>query len=155
MNFDGNLDFVGGGIGDITGAVLKDKVLIRSKETQAGANDALNIVTRGVQIRPTQIWTGYDVVFEYGSSRGSGRVLSIAIADKDDDSADDSESLVQNLEMLELVHVDRLHLDFPGKGLLGDLDVGDGQLETSAVPETPTSTAVDVTCQGSIAIRLP
>ena len=135
LSFSGDMDLVRAQVGELKGARLQGEVHIYSRETSEGANDALNIVTRNIQILPTQIWTPADVAFEYGSSRGSGRVLSITIASHEEDTAESKQALVQNIEMLELVHIDRLHLDFPGKGLLGDAfdQVGSG------VPPTKVS----------------
>jgi hypothetical protein len=127
-------------------------VRIFSAETQPGANDALLITTRNIQILPQQIWTPHDVVFQYGSSRGSGRDLSITLAaERDDDAGAARQALVQSIEMLELVHIDKLLLDLPGKGLLADRLPASaaGASTTELAPlSPPASTAVEVTCQG-------
>lgn len=154
LSFSGELDFVHPQVGKLEGALLDGTVRIEARETFEGANDALGIVTRKVQIRPEQIWTPHDVAFEYGSSRGSGRVLSITLDPHDEPDGNQSQaSLTRGIEMLELVHVDGLHLDFPGTGLFGDTM----NQEDDPVPppsRSPTSTrsttAVDVSCRGPL-----
>ncbi|MGM0486174.1 MAG: hypothetical protein ACQESR_05365 [Planctomycetota bacterium] len=154
LSFSGELNLVRPQVGKLEGALLDGTVKIDARETFEGANDALSIVTRKVQIRPEQIWTPHDVAFEYGSSRGSGRVLSITLDPNDERAPDDSNaSLIRGIETLELVHVDGLHLDFPGEGLFGDAP---SQSDDSPRPqsrshtESPSTTAVDVTCRGPL-----
>ncbi len=152
LSFSESPDIVSGRIGKLQGALLEGDVRIFSAETQPGANDALLITTRNIQILPQQIWTPHDVVFQYGSSRGSGRDLSITLAaERDDDAGAARQALVQSIEMLELVHIDKLLLDLPGKGLLADLSPASaaGASTTQLAPlSPPASTAVEVTCQG-------
>ncbi|MFW6172014.1 MAG: hypothetical protein ACODAD_16120 [Planctomycetota bacterium] len=154
LSFSGDLNFARPQIGKLEGALLDGTVTIEARETFEGANDALGIVTRKVQIRPEQIWTPHDVAFEYGSSRGSGRVLSITLAANDKQAPDNSNaSLIRGIKMLELVHVDGLHLDFPGEGLFGKTEnESDGPAEppSRSQAEAPSSNAVDVTCRGPL-----
>ncbi len=157
LTFAGAMDLARAQMGKLKGALLEGQVQIYARETSPGAGDALRVVTRNIKILPTKIWTPHDVAFQYGSSRGSGRVLTIAIASKDESNSAGAEpSLVRNIKTLELVHVDQLHLDFPGKGLLGSaLATADRVDATQATPESAPSnappsnaTAVDVTCEG-------
>lgn len=155
LSFSGNLNLVQPQVGKLEGALLDGEVRIYSRETSQGANDALNIVTRKIQIRPTQIWTPHDVAFQYGSSRGSGRLLTITIGPNKNDAEDDTNQiLMRSIEMLELVHVDRLHLDFP-RSDARLFDTGPAQSESPAAKHTAPaasaspSTTLDVTCRGS------
>ncbi len=154
LSFTQSPDLLSGRIGKLQGALLDGEVRIWSGESRPGANDALMINTRNVQILPEQIWTPHEVVFQYGGSHGSGRDLTIRLtADGEKDPAVARQALVQSIETLELAHVDKLLLDIPGRGLLGDLSpaspAASGQVvPLSTPPSAPTSTAVDVTCQG-------
>ena len=155
LSFSGPLNLMQSEVTKLKGAMLEGDVRIFSPATSENANDALLIETRNIQILPRQIWTPHDVVFQYGSSRGSGRDLSITlVSDEDDSSASTDTALVQNLEMLELVHIDKLLLDIPGKGLLGDVmqhphsTADASHRAVTTAPEEPASVAVEVTCQG-------
>ena len=84
LNFSGDLDLMRAQMGKLKDAKLLGPVVIRSLATSPDAHDALKIVTRDVQIQPQQIWTPHDVAFQYGASRGSGRVLTINLLGADD-----------------------------------------------------------------------
>lgn len=153
VSISGGTNLMRAQVGKLKGANLEGEVHIYAEETKEGANDALNIVTRNIQILPKKIWTPHDVAFQYGSSRGSGRLLTITLTSQDSAESEEAEqALVKNIEMLELVHVDRLHLDFPGKGLLGDVfdksEAANRRQGDLASNSKPQSNAVDVTCKG-------
>jgi hypothetical protein len=150
LHLDGEINLIRGQIGKLKNAYLNGPVIIRSAETRDGANDALSIVTRNIQISPKQIWTRSDVAFEYGASRGSGRILNIMLADSDSnvDTARGTKSeLAKHVQELQLTHVDGLRLDFPGTGLLGD-QLGANPADESSASSAAQSTMVDVTCKG-------
>jgi hypothetical protein len=65
----------------------------------AAANDALQIVTRNVQILPRQIWTAHEVTFAYGANRGSGRDLSITLSPTGGRHREGGDALARNLRL--------------------------------------------------------
>jgi hypothetical protein len=153
LSFSGPLNLARAEFTKLKGARLEGEVKIWSRETTPGANDALSIVTRNVQILPQQIWTANDVTFQYGASRGSGRDLSITLSQTGDDgTASSKDALVKNLESLELAHVEKLVLQVPAHGLLGDTlpaAAPAAQPSDISTPSRPSSTDVNVTCRGS------
>ena len=134
LSFSGPLNLLRAEFSKLQGALLEGEVKIFSSESREGANDALSIVTRNIQILPRQIWTPHDVFFRYGDSHGSGRDLSIKLASAQGEGSPQSkDSLVNNVESLELAHIDKLVLHVPGQGLLG---------QTSPPPPTRNDTGV-------------
>jgi len=152
LNFAGPLNVALAEFTKLKGARLEGEVKIWSRETQPGANDALSIVTRNVQILPQQIWTAHEVAFSYGGSHGTGRDLSITVSPSSGDRMPAAkEALVKDLESLELTHLDKLTVNIPHDGLLSDMLPGASDRPPSAAA-TPSAAAPDapatVTCQG-------
>ena len=121
LSFSGPLNLARAEFTKLKGARLEGEVKIWSREAEPGADDALSIVTRNVQILPQQIWTAHEVTFAYGASHGTGRDLSITVSQAGQyGAANAKDALVKNLESLELAHLDQLVVHVPANGLLGD-----------------------------------
>lgn len=150
LSFSGPLNLTRAEFTKLKGARLEGEVKIWSRETAPGADDALSITTRNVQILPQQIWTAHEVSFTYGPNRGTGRDLSIAISPAGAGAAPTKDALAQNLESLELAHVEQLTLQVPNRGMLSDLMPGAanaaGSPPPASAPDRPLE--VNVTCDG-------
>ncbi len=134
----------------LKGARLDGQIEIFSPPTTPNGNDQLRITTRNVQIKPREIWTPHDVQFNYGPNHGRGRDLSITLTT--DETTGPKDSTLGSLEMLELVHIDKLVMHVPGKGLLGDeseLEPLPGRRIRTETTEARETTQVEVTCQGA------
>ncbi|MHB0957717.1 MAG: hypothetical protein ACYC0X_18380 [Pirellulaceae bacterium] len=151
LSFAGPLNLVRAEFTKLQGARLEGQVRITSQESAPGANDALRIETRNVQILPRQIWTAHEVTFAYGPNHGSGRDLSITLSPTGGRSpAPGGDALARNLETFELAHVDKLVLHVPADGLLGNLQATPSTRAPvdAAAAAPPRSSEVNVTCQG-------
>lgn len=151
LSFAGPLNLARAEFTKLQGARLEGAVRVSSRETAPGANDALLIETRNVQILPQQIWTAHDVTFSYGPHHGSGRDLSIALsATNETGKAKGGDALARHLETLELSHLDQLVLHVPARSLLGSVTQGPTTpaQPASLASASPSSNEVHVTCQG-------
>ncbi len=152
LSFAGPLNLARAEFTKLQGARLEGEVRITSRESAPGANDALSIETRNVQILPQQIWTAHEVTFAYGPNHGSGRDLSIALSSAGGrGAASGGDALARNLETFELAHVDKLVLQVPADGLLGNLlptSPSAGGPVDAAASRPEASNEVNVTCQG-------
>ncbi len=151
LSFSGPLNLARAEFAKLQGARLEGEVRIWSRESRPGAQDALSIVTRNVQILPRQIWTAHDVSLTYGASRGTGRDLSITLSPAGEaDATRTNGTLIKNLESLELAHLEQLFVQVPTQGLLGELlpaSAAAGQ-QPAGGPERPAEVEAKVTCQG-------
>lgn len=141
LQFDSSVDIRRGEFGKLIGGRLVGEVTIRSGESQPGAGDALLLTTRNVQMDAERIWTPHEVAFRYGRNYGRGRDLIITLAKKaDDDGLGDPEK-VDGLSSLEIVHLERLHLETEGNALPTGTDD-----DPAAKLKGPSQ--VEVTCRG-------
>jgi hypothetical protein len=144
LMFEGPLNLARGQIGRLNSGRLEGNVTIRSPESRAGADDALEILTDNVQMTPRQILAPNQIRFTYGKNSGSGSDLIIALDPPPNKGPADKRSQVKigSFKSLELVRVDQilLQLDSP-KGF------GEGTVlrEKSG---SPSQMQVHVTCQG-------
>jgi hypothetical protein len=152
LNFSGSLNLGRAEFGKLKGALLEGEITIFSPPTAPDVDDGLFIVTRNVQILPNQIWTPHDVQLRYGENRGSGRDLSIKLASQEDDEKPESgNSLVNAVESLELVHVDRLSFLLPSSQLeeseKPDRSAADRQV-FAVTEDDAENIPVEITCHG-------
>ncbi len=152
LNFAGSMNPARAEFSRLRGARLDGEIEIFSPATGPLANDYLRILTRNVQIKPHEIWTPHDVQFWYGPNTGRGRDLSITLTADELDGVGPKDATLGSLELLELVHVDKLVFHVPEKGLLEEdsaLEPLPGRPSRTAPPPTAPTTQVEVTCQGS------
>jgi hypothetical protein len=150
LNFAGSMNPARAEFSRLKGARLDGEIEIFSPPTTPNGDDQLRITTRNVQIKPREIWTPHDVQFHYGPNHGRGRDLSITLTT--DETTGPTDSTLGSLEMLELVHIDKLVMHVPGKGLLGDeskLEPLPGRTPRPEATEKRETTQVEVTCQGA------
>lgn len=120
LTFDQEIDLGHASIGRLKRGVLQGPITIRSPETEPGADDALLMTTRNVQIDPRRVWTPHEVDIVYGSHEISGRDLIITLADAADTPVDSELAMgTGGLESIELVHVDKVRLQTGGSDLFG------------------------------------
>jgi hypothetical protein len=119
LNFDRPLDVLRGEFGRLIGGRLNGEITIHSPSSQPGRDDAIDLVTRNVQLDAEKIWTPHDVRFRYGGNTGSGRGLTIYIARATKPDAKESGLGVGALRVLELLHLDTLQLQMNDSGLFG------------------------------------
>lgn len=111
LQFDSSVDIRRGEFGKLIGGRLVGDVTIRSPESQSGAADALLLTTRNVQMDAQRIWTPHEVAFRYGRNYGRGRDLIITLANAADEDGLGKAENIGGLSSLEIVHLERLHLE--------------------------------------------
>lgn len=148
LQFDRPLDFSRAEFGTLIGGRLNGDIQIFSPPSVVGGNDALNITTRNVQIDRQKVYTPHEVVFDYGSSFGRGRDLTINLLPKneEDPNSDRSPSL-GGISYLQLAHVERLHLEGAGGMLAGP--AGKTPASSSSAPKDPP---LEVHCTGPLVV---
>jgi lipopolysaccharide export system protein LptA len=146
LEFDGPLHLGQADIGRLLGGRMKGEITITSRASRPGADDELEIKTRGVQLAEDRIWTPSEVRFRYGPSFGNGRDLTISFLPRAKNAGEKQSKMglgSGDLKSLELVHVDKLHLVTSGGGILPN-DKPDAASAAAAKPPLP----VEVTCRG-------
>lgn len=143
LQFDGATDPARADFGRLKGGLLAGEVKIHSPPTTATANDALSITTRNVQLDERRIWTPHAVNFHYGSSYGSGRDLVVTLLPSDKPGKSSSPS-IKGVKTLELVHLDKLHIETAGASLLPNQRKPAAAPTANKAPPAP----VEVMCQG-------
>jgi lipopolysaccharide export system protein LptA len=147
LQFDGATDPSRADFGRLMGGLLSGEIKIYSPPTAPGVNDALSIVTRNVQLDERRIWTPHQVNFRYGPSYGSGRDLVITLIPTEKSAGQASGPAFEGIKTLELVHLDKLHLESGGEALLPGKPKAAKKPANPSDPKTPP-TPVEVTCQG-------
>lgn len=105
----------------LTGRLIGD-VIIHSQESEPGANDGIQFITRNVQFEKNRIWTTHDVEFQYAGHLGRGRDLIITLGEQEKNSLDSTNSRpFSRVDSIELIHVDELVLQME-RELLPDAD---------------------------------
>lgn len=154
LQFDDASDVSRFRFGKLLGGRLPGEIHIWSREPNGG--QPLNLKTRNIQIEERRIWTPHEVLFEFGASHGRGRDLEIHLqrtvaADDDAPAAAGTSkvgSAMGNLQSVELVHLDELHLEGltdPG----ASADKNDG-----AAPRTFGDGPLDVRCRGPVRLNV-
>ena len=142
LTFDKPLNLGSAEFGRLLGGQLKGTIKIFSPETEPGrSNDALDIVTKGVQIERQKIYTPHEVEFRYGASFGNGRDLTITLLPADEGKQTRTQSL-GGISYLQLSQVKGLHLEGAGALLQGP---GGSKARKSDPP-------LEVRCQGPLIV---
>lgn len=147
LQFDGTTDPSRADFGRLMGGLLAGEITITSPATSPSANDALSITTRNVQLDERRVWTPHAVNFRYGPSYGSGRDLVITLLPSEKDSGKNAGPSFEGVKTLELVHLDKMHLEAAGDAIMPGKrkqDAKDGASAPAKAPPAP----VEVTCQG-------
>jgi len=155
LSFDDGVDLSRLKMGKMRGGVLRGEVtiegLLRSSDKQPAEDtsggvvdrsaERLRLVTSNVQLTEERIWTNEVVQFELGQNRGSGRKLSIELAEVEEIQGTQSEKKrsVQSIEISEDV---RLQLAVTADN--NPLEPGDVAASSPDVSEL-----VDITCRGA------
>ena len=92
-------------------ARLNGRVDIYRPPTQPNKNDAIHFITSNVRIDKQRVYTLEGVEFEFGSTWGSGRNLSIDLAHEDESSALIGFSNINGIRRLELAFLDKLRIE--------------------------------------------
>lgn len=143
LQFDGPFDLRRVQIGRPTRGVLRGRITIRSAMNSPGAEDDLHLVTRDVQLYPQYIWTPHTVEFRYGANFGRGRQLLIKLRQGTTDGGS-TDFRVAGVEMIEVPHLERLHLEIESPDdlpILGGKPAGQPSQRRRVVP-------IDIACDG-------
>ncbi|HTN75309.1 MAG TPA: hypothetical protein VL096_08685 [Pirellulaceae bacterium] len=143
LQFDSATDPARADFGRLTGGLLTGPIRIHSPATSPTANDALQIVTRNVQLDERRIWTPHAVNFRYGPSYGSGRDLVITMLPPENQGKQKKGPAIEGMKTLELVHVDKFHFETAAANLMPGMPPP-ASGSASKGPPAP----VEVTCQG-------
>jgi len=154
LQFDRPIDLGRATMGRLIEGTLRGSIRIFSPPSQPGANDALELTTRNVKIDREKVYTSSTVDFRYGTSFGRGRDLTITFLPEDKEREKRSPSL-GGLSVLQLAHVERLHLEGESSGILPDSAVAGTpggaagqQADAAATAELP----LEVRCDGPLVI---
>lgn len=146
LQFDSDTDPTRADFGRVTAGLLAGEIKVYSPPTTPSANDALLITTRNVQLDERRIWTPHAVNFRYGASYGSGRDLVVTLLPAEKRGGRRGPA-VDGVKTLELVHVDKFHIEMAG----GDLLPGAKKETRTRQPadrREPPPAPVEVTCRG-------
>ncbi len=146
LEFDKPLDLGQTDVGRFVGGMLRGDVHIYSPQILPD-DEELVLQTRNVQMTGRRIFTPHNVDFRFGKHWGRGRNLNIQLAAPQ--GGGDERFSFSGVESLELVHVERVHLDAAGRNMLPTQlsrgrapDPLDG--ESKKEPPVP----IEITCQG-------
>jgi len=146
LQFDRPLDIGKAQFGRVIGGRLAGEITIFSPESKPGANDAMRVVTRNVQIDPERAFTPHDVEFSYGSSYGRGRDMTIFLLPSENVSGGKTGTPIGGVRALQLSHVEKLHLEMDSPGLMPG---NQAATATAAVPTKPNP-PLEVSCKGPL-----
>ncbi|MEX2187550.1 MAG: hypothetical protein WD875_12180 [Pirellulales bacterium] len=141
LEFDRPLDLSRAKIGNLKGGRLVGEVTIRSDQKQPGPADDLLITTRDVVLGETKIETQERVQFRLGTNVGSGRLLRIHLAPRDDGKP--RGAILGGLQSMELIYDVKMRFQMSGAGLLPG-NKKDGLRNTIAARIDPHAAAADV-----------
>lgn len=143
LQFDETSDLSRFKFGKLLGGLLPGEIRIWSREP-GGDADSLDLRTRNVQIEERRIWTPHEVAFRFGASHGKGRDLEIhlqrTVAAEDQESTSMVNSATGNIQSIELVHLDELHLEGLG--------------EPGAASDSFAGAPLDIACRGPARINV-
>ena len=146
LEFDEPLDLARGEVGKLIAGRLDGDIRISRHPRSTDGSDRLEIVTRNIELNLKRIWTPHDVEFQLGRSRGSGRDLNITLASTDaDGDASPVTGQMGNIRSIELVHVNRIHLETKGGTLLPSVGESD---QTLPREDSSEAAPLEVNCDG-------
>jgi hypothetical protein len=155
LQFDRALDLAKAEFGRVVGGKLVGPILIFSPPSKPGADDALRISTRNVQMDPERVWTPHDVEFQYGSSFGRGRDLTIALLPTDKPSAGKTKSpAIGGVRAMQLNRIERLHLEAGGTGLVPTPESLSFQASQQAKKPGGKEPPLEIRCQGPFVLDM-
>lgn len=114
LHSDGKLDLSQGRVGKPIGGRLMGRVVIQRAATP-GADDALWLESRNVDVAMDRIATTQAVKFRYGPHHGSGRDLLLQFHALDRSVGQFSQTPLLVLRTMELVHLERLVVQAPAQ----------------------------------------
>jgi len=157
LKFEGALNLARGEVSQIESARLDGEVTITSPPSAPGADDALRIVTRNIQIDSQQICTSEQVTFQYGPSYGRARDLTITLAGPDDERAAGGNGFVDSIQTLELSRIEEFVLYVPKKGVFGGNAARTAEQTGRQTAGTPrdNQSQVQVFCRGPFLFDFP
>jgi hypothetical protein len=138
LQFDKALDFARAEFGRLVGGRLPGEITIFSPPSKPGANDALELKTRNLQMDSQRAFTPYDVDFTYGDSYGRGRDMTLFLKPSEKNGA---ETAFGGISTLQLSRIERLHIDLPGDSLVPNLSGKPGAPNKKKAP-------IEITCRG-------
>jgi len=147
LQFDRPLDIAKAQFGRVIGGRLAGEITIFSPESKPGANDAMRLSTRNVQIDPERAFTPHDVEFSYGSSYGRGRDLTIYLLQSEKIASGKSATPIGGVRALQLSHVEKLHLEMDSPGLMPAGEQPDAAVAASPARPNPP---LEVRCKGPL-----
>ncbi|MFO0817200.1 MAG: hypothetical protein U1A77_04620 [Pirellulales bacterium] len=157
LQFDNDGGSQRGRFGRFVSGRLPGEVRVTRPESTPGAGDGLSLTTSNIQIDSQRIWTPHDVQFRYGASYGSGRDLVITLlpgADGGKTGSSVSGAALNGIKFVELVHLDKLHLELPKERPT----TAPAPDDSSSLPRPgdrggifsgPADAPIEITCQGS------
>lgn len=135
LEFDRPFDLRQIKIGRLVGGQLIGRITIRSKGKSPGPEDDLLIVTQNVQLTEKNVLTRHAVDFRYGPHYGRGSQMRIKLlSDEAAGGTANPEGGIAGIELFELRHLERLHLE------LGELELASGKTP-GAVASRPDAAA--------------
>ena len=141
LEFDEAFDLRQMKVGRLLGGRLTGPVKIRSHGGSSGADDELSIVTRDVELSEYNIWTTNAVDFQLGPHHGRGRQMRIKLLPGDETGEHGLN--IAGIEMLEVHHVERLHLELKEKN-----SESPGKPPATGTLEAMQQRPVEITCDG-------
>jgi len=138
LEFDGPTKPARGEFGRIVGGTLRGPVTVRSPDRRRDDEDYLQLQTGNVQIVQDRIVAPHEVEFRYGRSYGSGQDLIVRM----EPAGDGDEPQFGRLKTLELVHVNKIHVQLDAPEELRRTD------SNKQPDESPAKIDMDVTCDG-------
>ncbi len=125
IQFRDAVDWTSGRPPPVIGGQLNGLIEIYSPPSEGtSATDSLHIKTSDLRIDRRHIWTTKSISMSLGRSYVEGKDLSIYL-DQDllsakDPSTNENDSPFSGLDNLELVYVDKVHIDLPDGGLFSE-----------------------------------
>ncbi len=125
IQFREAIDWTSGRPPPVIGGQLNGKIEIDSPPSEGSAStDSLHIATSDLRIDRRHIWTTKPITMRLGRSYVEGRDLSIYL-DQDllsskEPVSNEKDSPFNGLDNLELVYVDKVHIDLPDGGLFAE-----------------------------------
>lgn len=121
IQFREAVDWTSGHPPPVVGGQMNGAITITSPSNRPDEKDNVRIETSDLRIDRRHIWTTSNVHMELGNSTVEGRDLSIfldhdLLATTSEETAP-QESPFSGLDHLELIYVDRVHIDLPNGGL--------------------------------------
>ncbi len=136
-------------VGRLVGGRLLGEIRIFSPPSAPGADDRLDVVTRNIQLSGSRIFTPHDVQFKFGPHWGSGRNLTIESVPATRPARSNAQPAIGGIKSMELVHVDKVHLQ-PSKSakLKSNLPSDDQPTVEAQSKNRAPPAPLEVTCRG-------